>query len=312
MRLFGPRPHAVLAIAFLCGLAGGACKKPSDVPSESPRLGMPESAPVDSTRVGVPDGQPADTLKTENDLDAQLAAEDQLQIEHHRTMVAPSPAGFRPAVKGRKIALSLALEKTKIKAGDFPRIRLTLTNIGSEPIEYEEPTSSFFVAGATILDSRALAFFVTDSRGRRERVLPYSASRKKIYPSRKRELPAPLAGLSSAEKDKWMAQANAKGRANSSFSVKLLPGEALQSMGDDAGSADSYRTLYSDTPIDTPGKYRLKAVYDDRPPPLTPVYVEAMNSAGTSADQSRRTHESRLKLALGPVTTSEVLFEVSP
>ena len=133
-----------------------------------------------------------------------------------------------------------------------------MTNVGREKIDYQEYTSSIFVKGGGLLDSDTILFYLTDRRNKRTELLPRSVP--PIGPLTN-PFEAPPKGLSKAEMEKWFDETNAMGQAHATFSVKLLPGETLHSLGDDGSPVENFKALAAEPDFDTPGTYaRLAAV----------------------------------------------------
>lgn len=247
-----------------------------------------------------------------SNLDAQLDAEEKLAEFHRLTMVVPAPADFKPEPVARKIRLRLVLEKPTLRSGERPRFRLAMTNVGTEPIEYSETRASFFVKDASVLDSSSMRFYLIDRQGKRAKLLPKqppetfepnkSPGHDTVY------LPD---SMPEAEKEKWLKETNAMGQARATFKVKLKPGETLHSIGDDDSPKENFRTLFSRAHFDKPGTYQLQVELDDRPAPLDKEYIEFNLRTGSTLEEIHKTHERRLRDALGPVSSNAATFEIA-
>lgn len=306
-----------------------ACKKspaPSTDPSSvgSPQLPMPpthSASPAPSStprdpgleealdkRYGADTAMKDEMRSTMNALSAQHDAEIKLAEINRRRMVSPAPANFVPEPVARKIRLALFVEKTRIKPGERLRFRLELTNVGREPIEYNELESSIFRGGSLGHSSRTISFYVTNPQKKRVKLL------SPIFPD---DIPLaddtiyPPDGMTEAQKQKWMDETNAMGRAASTFQVKILPGETLRSLGDDNSEREPYRILASDPGFKIPGTYRLQVELDDRPKPMSNRYIEINLRTGSTLEEIHKWQEEATRDALGPVSSNAVTIEVS-
>lgn len=234
-------------------------------------------------------------------LDAQIDAEDKLAEINQRTMVLPAPVGFKSEPVARKVRLTLTLEKEKIRAGENPRFRLELTNVGQEQIDYQEHQSSIFKGGSIGYSMRTIHFYLTDRLGKRLDLFP-ALGRGRATPMREY--------ITTPTSDKEMLESNAMSAASTSFRVKLRPGETLRSLGDGDTAQEPFRTLRVEEGYGKPGTYRLQVELDDRPRPLSPGYIKAALTYST-LDKIHQNHERRLKDALGPLSSNSVAFEVT-
>ena len=245
-------------------------------------------------------------------LDRQLDAEQELAKINRRTMVTPAPAGFKPEPVARKIRLKLVLEKKTIRVGEYLSIRLELTNVGREAIDYQELERSIFVKGGGLSDSlKTLYFYRTDSKGKREELMPLMfGAPSSGAPSSHRPTPFP-SGMSEADKEKLFQEISATAGAGSDFQVKLLPGETLHSLGNDGSPGNSFKPLYAKGfRYGEPGIYRLHLELDDRPGPLDKDLIEHQLSFST-LEEIQESHAKSVRKALGPVSSNAVTFEVT-
>lgn len=298
-----------------------ACKKspiapPERTPEAPASLPMPSSRPAEGSRAPETDpgmdralekrypGNPAeqDAVRAEmKKLDARLDEEERLAESRRRTMVAPAPSGFKPESAARKIRLKLILEKNKIRLGELPRFRLEMTNVGREAIEYAESSSSIFLSRGSLL-STSLNFYITDEKQEKAELKPGYPPPSSGPPPLHR--PRRVSGLSEAEKEEVLLGVSGDLR------IKLLPGETLRSGGDDH-SAENFKPLIAKWGFLKPGIYRLHVELDDRPEPLSKVYIEASLRSGSTLEELRESHAEELRNALGPVSSNSVTLEVS-
>lgn len=308
-----------LRLGFFLALSVAACKPTERAVEKAAALPMPGSTPVPADEKpgmakALDQRYPGDKAKQEDmrgamrQLDAKLAAEDRLAAIHQRRMVAPASPDFKPEPVDRKIVLRLVLENGKIKAGGRPRVRLELTNVGRKPLDYSETRSSFFVMDGGLLDSPTIRFYVKGARSNWSQLLPPTIA-PPAAPGATLRRPSPPKGLTPAELDQWFEDTNAMGQAHASFKVKLLPGETLRSVGDDA-RAGGFKTLRSEDSFRTPGLYRLKVELDDRPAPLTKEFIDYMLETGSTMEQIYAGHKEESRNALGPAS-AEAAFEVT-
>ena len=229
---------------------------------------------------------------------------------YRRTMVTPAPVDFKPEPTARKIRLRIVVEKSKIRLGGYPRFRLEMTNVGRDTIDYEEYRSSLFVKDAGSEDSTVMRLYITDPRGNRENAIgdrwvdetsPSSTSNEMRY------LPD---SMPKADKAKWFAETAARSRASTHFQVRLMPGETLHSIGDDASPRENFRTLRTEHHYDMPGTYQLQAELDDRPEPLDEYFIEANLRSGSTLEEIHKDHDRWMNDALGPVSSNVVSYEV--
>lgn len=248
-------------------------------------------------------------LEEAETLNARGDAEGLLAEQIHRIMVDPAPVDFKPEKARRKIRLKLILESSRISRGGRPRFRLELTNVGSDPIEYRENQPSVFVKGGSLLDSsRTIHFFLTGPHGKRFELM-YRRPPRSLQTNRSSPLVLSPAGMTEAEKKDWFIKTNAMSQARSSFSVRLLPGETLHSLGDDDSLGGNYKTLFTTTDFNEAGAYNLQVRLDDRPRPLTLAEIkDALNFS--TPEETRRFHDEQLANALGPAVSNECVFEV--
>lgn len=249
---------------------------------------------------------------TMSKLDAYGDALDQLAAFNRKTMVLPAPADFKPENAKRKIRLKLTLEKTVIKPGDPLRFRLEVTNVGREPIDYDEPSPSIFKYGGPN-DSEFIKLFATAPDGKRDWLISLTSSRRVAQYMAKAppppSIPNESSGLTGDAAD-GPTSADAS-LATNEFKVRLLPGETLRSRGDWNATGDVFRTLLTDQEFDQPGTYKIEAVLDDMPGPLTQADIDEAKSYSTP-EETRRSHDEDVANALGPLHSNALYFTVSP
>lgn len=264
-----------------------------------PAARSPEGVPAQKPMAG----RDPELKKAMTALDARIDAEDKLAETRRKAMITPAPADFKPEPADRKIRLRLILEKNVLRAGEYPRFRLELTNVGSKPINYQENRPSMFLRNATLVDTNVMHFYLTTGRTERAELLPMMYGRPPKPASDRPSRP----GMSEAE---WKKRLNDPGsQAEQNFDVRLLPGETLHNIGDD-GSLSGFTTLYAKGGFKKPGTYRLQVEIDDRPEPLTDEDIQAASSYWTP-QQSRDFHEEQVRNALGPVVSNTATFEVT-
>ncbi len=307
-------PIRVAAVASILLVA--ACKKSS--PPESARMPMPHQdsgTPAEDAnaqrekaldrRFPGDSAAKASMRRQLTDLDALGDAETRLAELRHKTLVAPAPAGFKAEPVDRKIRLQLFVDKNKVKVGEFPRLRLELTNTGRKTIDYSENRSSLFVGN--LIDSSVMTIRLTDSRGNKIELMPSSTSGR---PGRSTgETLTPPPGLATNDQAKWLADRIALGQAHATFKIKLMPGETVHSLGDGDSPVENFKTLQTDTEVERPGKYRLQVVYDDRPAPLTEQDIKDASSYWTP-EQTRKEYAARVHGPQGLLLPNPVTPEV--
>lgn len=327
----GPKwRRGVLLLASLTLAA--ACKKSIPAPSAStasPDLSMPSSvakpSPSDRAKADADleayvakkyandPGKKEETLSEMRQLDAQVDAEARLAEEHRKTMVTPVPAGFQPDAASRKVRLALFLEKNRIKPGERLRFRLELVNVGREPIVFKELGGTSIFQGGCF--GPTIRLYRTDPAGRRERIRQDFFARlpdaKFVADSHSSELQPPQ-GLTKEQEKKWFDEVVGSGRAGGNFEVRLLPGETLHSLGDSESTSDAYRTMLSKEKFVRPVAYKIEAVLDDRPAPLTKAYVDAMLGSGSTMKEIEDFQDQQMREALGPITSNAISFQVAP
>lgn len=278
-----------------------ACKKstppaPVPAPAAADQLSMPPSRPPDSRPA--PEGTALEGMKR---LDALGDAQAKLAEIDQRTMVIPAPPDFKPEPIARKIRLNLILEKSKIRAGEEPRFRLELTNVGREPIDYQEYESSIFKGGSILHSMRTISFYLTDKTGKRLDLLPALGKGR----------PAPVEyHAAKPDSEKEMLASNAMSQASTTFKVKLLPGETLRSLGDGDSAQEPFRTLRVEEGFSKPGTYQLQVKLDDRPSPLTKSYLK-FALRRRSLDEIKKSHAEEMKEAVGPASSNAVTLTVT-
>lgn len=286
-----------LALAACLVLAAG-CNRPSSTetrePDAPPRLPMPSSGPVPEEAHDKALAEFGDSIAAEFKLVDEMAEIDR------RTMVSPAPPDFRPEPVARKIRLKLVLEKSKIRAGESPRFRLELTNVGREPIIYQELEATIFKWGSLWDSMRTISFLLVDPRGKELDLLPPLPTGR-AEPTRYHD--------ATPESEEKMRRNNALYAASSKFKVKVLPGETLRSLGDGDSAQEPFRTLRVQEGFEKPGKYTLRVVLDDRPAPMNDIYIKALLKIRTMAE-IQSSFDQRLKEALGPVSTDNLPLEV--
>lgn len=309
-----------LKLGIFLALSIMACKRSEQAPDKAASLPMPSSTPAPAgEKAGLEEAleqrYPGDAAKQEDtrvgmrQLDAKLAAEDKLAEINRRIMVTPALPDFKPEPVDRKVKLRLVLETSKIKKGGRPRVRLEMTNVGRQPLDYSETRSSFFVKDGGLLDSPTISFFVKGARTKWRELLPPTIPAP-APPGEGRRRSSPPSGLTPAELENWFEEINAMGQAHATFKVRLLPGETLRSVGDDDAGPTGFKTLLSEDSFGTPGAYRLKVVLDDRPAALTKEFIEYLVETGSTMEQIRAGHKEESRNALGPVS-AEATFEVT-
>lgn len=337
------RRYSALILAGI--VLSTACKRaPATGQSSAGSLRLPmPPAPSSSSHISLAANDPAlervldkhygnDTAKKAefrgamHALDAQIDAEIKLAEINHRTMVVPALPDFKPEPIDRKVRLRLILEKTKIHPGDFLRFRLEMTNVGRQAIDFVEFNSGLFKSGG-MNDTDRISFYVTDSRGRREK-LDGTAAKYKVrernekHPESKFEFPPdprPKSksefeflpdSMSKKDKEKWFEETAAMSAASTVFKVKLLPGETLRSRGDWESTGETFRTLWCEQDFERKGGYKLEVVLDDRPTPLTKSFIDWNLKTGSTLMEIHEFHDRRVREALGPVSSNSVIFEV--
>jgi hypothetical protein len=307
--------------AALLMLAVAACKKPTPPASLRPpetatQLPMPAPHTADgaapSKKLADSDsemeklldkkyaGKPAEKEAVKNEmraLDALGEAEEKLAAINQRTMVIPAPADFRPEPVARKVRLNLVLEKSKIRAGENPRFRLELTNVGRETINYQEYQSSIFRWGSILHSMRTIRFYLIDEKGKR----------LKLHPELGTGRAEPIHyHAATPDSEKEMREINALGQASTTFRVKLRPGDTLRSLGDGDSAQEPFRTLFVEGGFNKSSTYQLKVELDDRPAPLNDHYIKFALRHST-LDEIKKTQEQQMKEALGPVSSAATL-----
>jgi hypothetical protein len=323
-----PRRSILPALAFCAVLAAACRKSPAPAPSASKPvdLSMPATPPastdVDASREkfygyiekrysAEPEKAKA-MAEAARGLDAELDAVAKLAQFNRLTMVLPAPADFKPEPVARKIRLKLILEKYKLRVGERPRFRLEMTNVGREAIDYSETRASVFVKDGDPFNSPTIGFFI-DGPGEHRTRLTFEQWPADFEANRPQDngiqyLPD---SMPQAEKEKWVRDVNAMGSAHAHFSVKLLPGETLHSVGDDDSPRENFKTLFGEPHLDKPGKYRLQVVLDDRPEPLTEQHIKDAASFA-SPETLRKWHAEAMRDALGPASSNTAVIEVVP
>lgn len=302
-----------------------ACKKsappaPAQAPEAMTQLPMP--APHDTDGVAAAKKRAESDAEMEKHLDKEYAgkpaekeaiksgmraldalgdAMERLDAINQRIMVIPAPADFRPEPVARKVRLTLILESSKIRAGEAPRFRLELTNVGREAIDYQEYESSIFKWGSILHSISTIHFSLTDQAGKRRKL------HADLHPGRAASMRYHKA---TPESEKEMQEIIALGKASTTFKVKLRPGDTLRSLGDGNSAQEPFRTLFVEEGFNKPGVYQLQVELDDRPTPLSAGYIEAALEF-SSLDEIKKTHERRMSEALGPVSSTAKL-EVVP
>lgn len=298
-----------------------ACKKnqppvSAPAPEKIAQLPMPAARPDGSAATSAKDAEmqralekryPGKPVEQEaarsamTALDAQIDAEAKLAEINQRTMVLPAPPDFRPERTARKVQLRLTLEKPRIRVGENPRFRLELMNVGQEPITYQEYQSSIFKGGSIGYSMRTIHFHLTDRRGKRLDLFP-ALGRGRAAPVQYHD--------ATPTSEKEMLESNAMSAASTSFKVKLRPGETLRSLGDGDSVQEPFRTLRVEEGFENPGTYKLRVELDDRPTPLNDIYIKFARRFN-SLDEINKTHERRMKDALGPVYSNEAPLEIT-
>lgn len=329
MQIISAKNAVRFAIVMMIGtfvIFESACNKPSTEPparssGSTAKLPMPTSrtgnaltAPNSSaaTTTGFEEaldkrygGRPAEKEAMRNtvaELDARLDAEDRLAELDRRTMVIAARDDFRPENVARKIRLKLLIEKNKIKVGENLRFRLELTNIGREPLDYQENEPSIFKWGSLLDSMRTIAFILKDARNQRLELVPSARHGRTEALEYDRE---PI------KSENEVRDGAARGAAGSRFKVKLLPGETLRSLGDGDTAQEPFRTLLAEEGYEVPGVYRIQVTLDDRPRPLSKGYIKAALGSGSTLKEIQDLHDRLMKKALGPVSSNIETFEVT-
>ncbi len=266
--------------------AFAACKK-----APAPEPAQPLAAPMPmphSGAAGIPE-KPEPIRK----LDALISADEKLAAKNREEMILPAPGGFRPEGAARKVRLALILEKTSLAAGEEPRFRLELSNVGREPLDYVENDPSVFRWGGLLHSMKSIRFFLVDSKGTRRKMEPALGGRPEAFKSRSGEI---------------ALNEEAAGAAANTFRVRILPGETLRSLGDGDSPSAPFRTMRLRPEFTRRGKYSIIVALDDRPSPLTEEYVKVASKFRPEA-QIRADHAKRAAEALGPVESAPVAVE---
>lgn len=320
------------SVALVLALVGGAavsssCRKPAARPDSEPvNLPMPVAGGKTSTLDRDADlkrliekkyaENPAERdamLRDVSMLGALDAAERTLADRYRRTMIVPAPADFRPEPVGRKIRLRLVLERTRLKRGERPRFRLEMMNAGRDTIDYHEDMPGLFVKGAELAHTNVMTFFITDPHGKRVRVIGGRALERPDPSSRPDRLEPAPAGMSPQQEQQWAAETAAMSKASTRFTVRLMPGETLHSIGDDDPPHDNFRTLRTQHDFfEEPGTYRLEVVLDDRPAPLTKTFIKASLESGSTLEQIQRDQAKQAADALGPASSNVATYDIIP
>lgn len=233
-------------------------------------------------------------------LDSMIDAREKLTGINQRTMVIPAPAGFKPEPVAKKIRLKLTLEKSKIQAGEEPRFRLELTNVGRDPINYREYESSVFKGGSFGYSMRTMSLYRIDRKGARLELLPAWGGGK----------PGPVEyHAARPDSEKELLETNAKSEASTTFSVRLLPGDTLRSLGDGDSAQVPFRTLRVEGGFKQAGTYKLQVELDDRPSPLDDGDIK-FKLRFRSLDEINKRHAEQMRAAIGPATSNAVTLEV--
>lgn len=305
-----PRGHLlVLATGFACLLA---CRKTPPAPVEPATSPIAAPATAGSFREfiktkGLSPEQEKAALQNADDMERAI---DQDALDK-KELVSPAPPGFKPEAARRKIRLTIVLEKPMIRRGAAPRLRVEMTNVGSESLRIGEIHGSFFKFGVLSM-SRDMKFLLTPPDGKEINL--YTAALGSGSP---REIEFP-SDWSEARKSRAAEEMNRRAKSGSALSVELLPGETLRTRGDAAG--DPFRTLAAQVDFSALGSYRIRVKYDDRRAPPTERYIQEMaelakkSGRGIYATRAEieKDHQRWAAAALGPAESNEAHFEVVP
>lgn len=156
------------------------------------------------------------------------------QEQDRKDLVRSPKRAWEPENAARKLNLLLLTDKARIRVGEAFRYRLEMRNAGREPLPFKETAPSFIKDGSLCGDT-AFRFHATPPGGK-ERLL---------------ECRPKAAGVQASTAPAAIPE--------SGLDLTLPPGEYLLTRG--SGAAAGFRELRTSFVFDSPGVYRLKAVY---------------------------------------------------
>lgn len=275
---------------------------------------------------------PAKELPPIYELTEEDRIEEAVRAAERRELVRPAPAGFKRGRERRKFRLTLVARDKTIRVGEAFWYRLELQNLGGEAVRYWE-TPSFLKDGGSY-DLGRWDFYAIDPKGQRETMVIGSLfGGHEIRETRTDAIPIPGSEkMSEAEIEQYMRRDSAKRRADRDFIVDLAPGETIVSRPwrwvdalerverRQRGEADlaprptgNFRELWTNFRFDFPGRYEVRAVYDDTMSPMpSEDFIKALEKRGYSRASTIADYKKRGLERLGRVESTPVVIEVIP
>lgn len=258
--------------------------------------------------------------------------EDVVRAAERRELVRPAPAGFKPGRERRQFRLTLVARDKTIRVGEAFWYRLELQNLGRETVHYWE-TPSFLKDGSSY-DLGRWDFRAIDPKGQRETMdIGSLFGSFAVQDTHTDAIPIPGSEkMSEAELEQYMRRDYTKRRADRDLIVDLAPGETLVSRPwrwADAserverrkrGEANltprptgDFRELWTTFRFDMPGRYEVRAIYDDTMAPLpSEDFIKAREKRGYSRASTIARYKKRARERLGRVESAPIFIEVFP
>jgi hypothetical protein len=255
-----------------------------------------------------------------------------VRAAERRELVRPAPAGFKPGRERRKFRLILVARDKTIRAGEPFWYRLELQNLGRETVHYWE-TPSFLKDGGNY-DLGRWDFYAIDPKGQRETMVIGSLfGGHDIRETHTDAIPIPGSErMSEVEIEQYMRRDSAKRRADRDLIVDLAPGETIISRPwrwvdaeerverRQRGEANlaprptgNFRELWTNFRFDFPGRYAVRAVYDDTMSPMpSEDFIKGMEKDGYSRASTIADYKKQALKRLGRIESLPVAIEVLP
>ncbi|TPW22110.1 MAG: hypothetical protein FD126_16 [Elusimicrobia bacterium] len=311
-------PTRLAALAFALVLPFAGCRRDPpkqarplapDPPLPAADWDLKDVDPKDRERVAILNkSRRPDWLQNRND---------------RRELVLPAPEGFRPEPVDRKLKLTLRLRENRIRRGGKLWYRLELQNIGRKPCRYIEFDT--FFKGHLHQMGEEFNFILTAPDGSTQkldftfRLISGTGLETEVrFPGQEK--------WTAAESKENLSKINYYCRGFDSISIELLPGETLYSRpwrkddcveqffrtrGGEVPAEPApleFRALSTDYDFRTPGRYRLRLVWDE----LGGLkWLAEMSREGPTRKKLLEDYERRSRGKLGAVASEEVAFEVT-
>lgn len=292
------------------------CTRLSAAPAaEEPSVKTQKRSTEEFLKTLSPEGLKEFALMEERD---RLA--EKYRVRDRKNHVRQAPSDFKPEDARRKLKLTLIPERTMIRKGKRFSYQAEIQNVGRENVSFYEDGS--FVLKGRLIGTR-FKFLLIREDGEESELWNLNFGHSPPDSDDQFHPPAGWEKMSDQEKDEAIRLLNLEGQLVSEFAVDLKPGETIYTRDPRTGARftelfvthgrgpikSSKRIL---PVLEQPGTYRIKLVYDDRPPaPPSETQIARDIKIFGSKDKALKDYQDTVDKSLGLIESNIVTFEIT-